>query len=589
MAGLFGFYTRAPRAREWMQARLQLLQRAMVTRPDHRAHMELHDHAAFGNSGPGLHAGTLTSYTRRDGAVLVAEGEIYRIDAWSSADHPFEQAWPLVHEQWRDQPDTLSDIDGLYSLVRYEPDSADGPRLSLANDRYGSRRLFILEDGDEFVFAADFRAVAAWLGPRLTIDRQFISDAICLGTPLGDRTWAEQIRLYPSATEYRVSRRGVRTRRYWDCSRLPPAAPEPPRDMLARVDAAWRAAMARRMRGDRLGQKLSGGLDSRLILADGRHRGDDWLAVTYGEPGSDEVRFAKASAKAAHVSWMFWELPGEDWLERRVALSLENGGFVDLMNAHQAGLLQHLRGRLSFDISGYAGDVVLGDTYTGLSPLEAFWKVPYWHSPVSDDESVMETRVRADLGNREPWAWFLDTKMRRAINGWPHLAVNDAEVRKPFMDYAFVEYCASLPRAARHASAIHERLLRTRAPSLARVPIPRTGVRPGASAAHWQTLRVVRYLYRTVQPRAATLGLPLRPWVRGAVDVTRWLQDARVQATLRDVLVRRDARIAAYVEPRAVAETLTLGFEGRLANEVPLNLYRIERVLQELPRWASGL
>ena len=73
----------------------------MVTRPDHRAHLEIHAHAAFGNTGPGLHAGTLTSYTRADDAVLMAEGEIYRLGDWSSAQHPFEDAWPRLHERWR--------------------------------------------------------------------------------------------------------------------------------------------------------------------------------------------------------------------------------------------------------------------------------------------------------------------------------------------------------------------------------------------------------------------------------------------------------------------------------------------------------
>lgn len=589
MAGLFGFYTRAPRAREWMHARLRMLQGAMVSRPDHRAHVEIHAHAAFGNSGPGLHAGTLASYTRGDGAVLVAEGEIYRLDGWSSADRPFEEAWPLVLERWANAPDAIDNADGVYSLIKYEPDSPDGPRLSLANDRYGSRRLFVLEDGDEFVFAADFAPLAAWLGARLEVDAQFITDSICLSAPLDDRTWARQVRLFPPASEWSVSRDGVRRSRYWDFARLPPANVTAPSNMIERVDAAWRDALARRMRGDRLGQQLSGGMDSRLILADGQRRGGDWLTMTYGEPGSDEVRFAKRAADAAHVPWLFWHLPGDNWLERRVVLSLENGGFLDLKNAHHAGLVSELRGRVRFEISGFSGDAILGDTYTGLSSLQGFYKLPYWHSPASEDEGVMQARVLASIGTQDPWGWLLDTKVRRHINFWPHLAVNDLEVRKPFMDYALVEQCAALPLTARQDSALHIPLIGMRAPALLDIPIQKTGLPPGASALRRFALRAARRTYRTVQPRAAALGMPMLPWKRHPMDVTRWLQDPGVQAAMREALLAPDARIAGYVDRRAVADTLTLAFERRVADEVPLNLYRIERVLRHLPQWRTNL
>lgn len=590
MAGLFGFYTRVPRSREWMQAHLQLLQRAMVSRADHRAHLEIHAQAAFGNTGPGLHAGTLTSYTRADGAVMMAEGEVYCIGAWTSGARPFEEAWPLVHDRWTGCADALTDVDGLYSLVRYEAQSPDGPRLSIASDRYGSRRLFVLDDGDEFVFAADFAPLAAWLGSRLQVDPQFISDTICLGAPLGDRTWARQIHLFPPASEWRVTHAGVTTTRYWDISKLPPSGADVPRDMLERVDAAWHGALAARVKGEHLGQQLSGGLDSRLILADGQQRGREWLAITYGEKDGDEVRFAEACARTACVPWLLWELPGDDWLERRVALSLENGGFLDLRNAHHAGLVQHLHGRIQFEISGFAGDVTLGATYTGLSPIEAFWKLPYWHSPASEDEGVVQERVIADIGTQDPWGWMLETKMRRLINFWPHLAVNDLEVRKPFMDYALVNLCASLPLSARHDSAIQVQLLEKYAPRLLRIPIQRTGVPPGASALRWLTARAIRQLHRVVQPAAARVGLPMRPRMRGAMDVTRWFGNPDVQSAMRDALLGSDARITTYVDRQAVANTLALGFEGhRIADEVPLNLYRVERVLRHLPHWCGSL
>lgn len=152
MAGLFGFFVRTLRSPEWMSERLDLLKRMMVTRPHHGCHLELHPHAAFGITGPGLLAGSLTPWRHPNGAVMLAEGEVYRRG---------ERPWPGVLEDWvAHGAEALAKVDGLYNLVRYDPPSAGGPRLSLLNDRYGSRRLFVADDPEALVFASDFQPLA---------------------------------------------------------------------------------------------------------------------------------------------------------------------------------------------------------------------------------------------------------------------------------------------------------------------------------------------------------------------------------------------------------------------------------------------
>src|SRR5215831_4809159 len=98
-------------------------------------------------------------------------------------------------------------------------------------------------------------------------------------------------------------------------------------------------------------------------------------------------------------------------------------------------------------------------------------------------------------------------------------------------------------------------------------------------------LAAIRRSYRVLQPAAAAAGLPMRPWIRGSVDIGRWLRDAQVQHTMRDALLSADSKILAYVDRQAIDDTLRLGAAGSVANEVPLNLYRIERVLRHFPAW----
>jgi asparagine synthetase B (glutamine-hydrolysing) len=584
MSGLFGLFSRVVRPREWMADRLELLRRNMVRRDDHSHHVEIHPSVAFGISGRGLLAGSLTAHHHREGSVMLAEGEVYRVGSWSSATRPFADAWPLVLNLWNEQgPTAFGAVDGLYTLLKYQP-GPDGESLSIVNDRYGSRQLFTVDDGETFAFASDFVALVAWLDERFELDPRFIEETICMSSPLANRTWGRQIRLFPTATCLEVTPRTTKTVKFWDWTMVPPPGTHMHSDAEDRVHGLWLEAMACRLPGAKVGQQLSGGLDSRLILAEGARHRPDWLAVTYGQSGADEVRFAKRAAHAARVQWQLLEVPQADWLERRMQLLLESGAMLDLVNAHHAGFLPQLRERLHFDLHGYLGDVVLGFKSVD-DPISSMW----WPSPVSLSAETVRERARDDMQGISPWAWLMDTKWRRHVNWWPHLAVNDVEVRKPFLDHALLEYCLGLPADLRSDSALHVALLRRDCPALVRVPIQRTGVRPGAPHAAYLAMGATRHIYRRTQRGLSALGIPMRPWVRGAVDVGPWLAAPGVQAEIRRTVLAPDARIRDYVDQALIRQTLDDSLErNSVAHEVVLNLYRVERVLRHLPSWQRG-
>ncbi len=557
----------------------------MVSRAHHRRHTELFAQGAIGIIGPGVLRGCLESHRAENGSVMVAEGEVYRAGAWRADAAGEGHPWALVHDLWiRGGGDALSRVDGLYSLARYD-DSPGDPALVLLSDRYGSRRLFIHDDGEVFAFAADFQALVAWVGDAVSIDRAFVEETVCLGAPLRGATWVTQIQLFPPATEMRVSLGATREGRYWDWTSLPAPGSNRQRDLVAETYERWREVLDLRLTGGRLGQQLSGGLDSRLILAEVARRRSGWASVTYGEPAADEVRFAKRAARAVGSTWTLLELPGPDWLDHRVAASLENGGFVDLINAHHAGRLETMRGLFDVEMSGFTGDVTLGDTYWGLNDQGVMDRLPYWSSPVSLPPEEAFARISADIGGRSTWGFMMDTKLRRAINWWPHMCVNDLEVRKPFLDYGFLEFCAGLPLELRRSSRMHVEILRRFFPALARVPIQRTGVRPGAPRLAYLAMAGVRRLHRGA--RAA--GIPLRPWVRGAFDLSTWLQAPGIEQRFRDVLVRPDARVAGYFDRASVAAVLDQTFGiPQVAHEIAFHLYRVEQVLAEIPVWARA-
>jgi asparagine synthetase B (glutamine-hydrolysing) len=582
MAGLYGFLARRPLPAEQVRDRLRRMRGFMTSRPAHRFVEHVVDGAGVGITGRGVFDGTLALHEGPARRTLVADGEAYHVSQDGRA-YRGGAAWPIVHARLIARgAAAIASVDGVYNAVEIDPCTPTGPRLSILNDRYGSRRLYYADLADAFVFASEMAPLVAWLGDAAAIDGEFLRESICFGSAFGDRTWIRDISLFPPATVMSVTRDGVGTRRYWHWSEVPPAGTHAGADRFDALQELWQRAMQARVAGRRVGQQLSGGLDSRLILGEALRHRIDWTTATYGEADSDDVRFAKRSAEAAGVPWLFWELPGDDWLARRLALCREHDGIVDVVNAHHAGLVTTLGAMMDVEVSGYLGDAIAGGTGLDLASDTAMDHIPYWPSPVSVDPA--EARARVDAGVRNApnaWAWMMENKWRRAINAWPHLAVNDLEVRKPFMDYALVEYCAGLPLDDRRTRRAQIELLGRRYPALARVPWQKTGVRPAAGPFARAAIKAVRLAYRTVQPAASRIGIPMRPWVRNACSVDAWCAAPEVRRTLTDTLTDRTALVADYFDRDAIERTLALAFDRHaVAIEIPMNLYRAEHMLR---------
>jgi asparagine synthase (glutamine-hydrolysing) len=607
VGGLFGFLVRSPRAPSWLDRRFASMRAAMTAAPGHRDVSMGSVFARVGLSGPGILPGNLDIHGTSSQHRMLAEGECYHEDDLLVPGERPGGPWSMVRARWlSDGATAVGRIDGLFTLALLDP---SGTRLRLVNDRYGSRRLYLLDTPEAFVFASELGPLLVW--PQAgAIDEAFVRQVVCFGAVLDDRTWIRGVRLMPPATEFDATPEGAREERYWRwegdgegaggaeravgagsagaggargaegargaTNGLPPRVAD---DLVA----VWRRALKARLKGERIGQHLSGGLDSRLILADASSERRDWVAVTYGEPRSDEVRFARQAAEAVGVSWHLHALPEPDWLEARTRFCLAHDGVVDIVNAFQATALDRLGSLMSWDVNGYLGDLVMGATYEIATVDEAMACLPYWHSPIAIPESAARRLIAASVGSGAPRGWLVDTKCRRATNAWPHAAVDVMEVRKPFVDHALVAFCAGVPRVYRERRDLHRALL-ARHPRLARVPWQKTGVPVGAPAARWWAMRARRAAYRSVRSLASRAGLEVAPWVRGAVDLGPWLADATVTEALRSTLLAPGAAVAAYFPASAIAETLRDTLDRRtIAHEPLLHLYLAERMLRHLP------
>jgi hypothetical protein len=203
--------------------------------------------------------------------------------------------------------DALAQIWADNAAGRFERDRLRGvyalglcvnDRLCLAIDALGTYKAY--HDADWTTVSSAFLAV---LGghERPKLDRQGIYEYVFQAATYGGRTLVEGIRLLDHRqTVVLAERASVEPRP--DAS-LPPAENLSFAAHLERNVAALREWFGEFVScfGERIDTALSGGYDSRLILAVLRDRGVTPRLHVYGGPGDEDVRLARAIADGEHL------------------------------------------------------------------------------------------------------------------------------------------------------------------------------------------------------------------------------------------------------------------------------------------------
>lgn len=461
------------------------------------------------------------------GEVFAAPASLALEGAEESSTHAFRQR--LLTRLLDASPRAvLPSLDGEYQIALW-----DGleRRLTLLTDRFGSLPLYWGESSEGFAFAGGVRGVLAAPGISPQPDREALREAVTYGGfRLGDRTNVEAVKMLPgSAWAVAEGGRLRRIDRTWSWSRIPAVPEAPGPELLAEIRRLWRQAVARRMRDTcRPGQTLSGGLDSRAILAEAAPRSASWTAITYGIAGCDDAHYAHRAAKAVGAAWVFAPLyeptsPGNgseasssDWLEERSRHIQDTDGLielVDLMHLESLPLQAHL---LDLSLSGYIGDAVAGPTFASVSTAEeVLLNLPYYGGLLGLPWEEALDRVRqgmAVLEGAPPRFALFENKLPQSTNCWLAAQRPHFTVRRPFTDYELFDFLQGLPPAVRSEGKIYEHFLRTTYPEcFAHIPNQKTGVPILSPPWHLQLARAQRFAWRQLQPSLQRLGLQALP------------------------------------------------------------------------------
>jgi asparagine synthase (glutamine-hydrolysing) len=384
--------------------------------------------------------------------------------------------------------------------------------VTLFNDRYGMHRLYYHESKDAVYFAAEAKAILAVRPELRTIDPRGLGESITLGCVLENRTLFERIHLLGGA---------VRKATYFQPREWEDQPPLEHEAFYREMRDVFSRNLPRYFRGqERIGVSLTGGLDTRMIMAWQKNPPDSLPCYTWGGSYRDcqDVIVARQVARACGQSHEVIAM-GKEFLSRFPtyadrAVFLTDGG-VDVGAAADVYMNERARAIAPVRMTGLYGGEVLRRV-RGFKPI-------FPRADVFQPELLTQfrqaQRTYEGIVQGHPLSFGVFRQAPWYHHGNLSLERTQVTVRSPFLDNDFVKTVFRAPASACTSNDVSMRLIVEGDRALSRIPTDRglggqRGVAERVSHALQEFLFKAEYAYDYGMPqwlaRADYLLSPLR-------------------------------------------------------------------------------
>jgi len=468
-----------------------------------------------------LHLGNMKKDTKvffKDNVYISIEGEQYDFKERNFEELLFEAYKNKNLEQF------LNKLDGYFNAVIYDRNIK---KVFLISDRYGMRMLYYYFKDGRFAFSGEVKGLLGLDFVDSSIDSNQIDCFMDLGYLLEDYSWHKHIKLIKPATiiEFDINSKELIQRYYWKWSQIKPQNISF-HEAVDRLGQLWLKAVKKRFDpNEKIGISLSGGLDSRAILAAVNKLYPDFkgYAYTFGIPNCDDIIIAKlciAKTKWEHREFHF---TSNNWFESRKKKVWFTDGMLNLMHMHGSEFLDEVSEHIDFNLNGYLGDVVFGGGWLGMLPfnkratnenLKIFYK--NWINICKIDDDFY------DIDKCEPHLYM--NRFRRFTNMGTVNTLYKIDVRKPFFDNEVIEFIHSLPDEYRENNKLYSAMLLKFFPDFYKdIPWQKTG--------------------KTIDKKNSN---SLVGKVRSYTDYKNWIKDDYVAKELMKILDKEKAMYPKY-------------------------------------------
>jgi asparagine synthase (glutamine-hydrolysing) len=489
-------------------------------------------------------------------AVAILDGEIYNLEECLSclAAHgqPCSESDPaqvLLRGYLTLGQKFFREIDGRFACAIFDPEQ---DRLILVNDRLGLRPLYYTHLPGRFLFASALRALFVDPETSRAPGVRGLAQFFTFGHLWLNDTQFDGVKVLPAAAwvEYDLVADTPRVDRYWRMPTPNGSGKESP-ERYERIADTFQRAVDMQTRGPgQLGLSLSGGLDSRTILAAMHPQQTRPITVSMGVAGSLDHRCARRMAELTGCPYHAYVLDDrfldrfEEHLRRMVRLT--DGQYlsqcivmptlpyyrelgIDVLLRGHGGELMHLRKAYNYSLDDAALRIATPQELRAwlMRRLRAYMldgveKPVFAFATMDEINDLAEQTLDTALAETDAWSpplqrishLFVDQRLRRETAMSLVKFGSQVEVRMPLVDARLIESLLELPIESRLDDNVQRRLIQRTFPALLGVTNANNGSRLGAGKLaqrfNYARLRVLSKLRVPGYEPYERLGLWLR-------------------------------------------------------------------------------
>lgn len=519
-----------------------------------------------------------------NGVLCVFDGIIYRdINAHEDTLVESNGAAVLLEQYLKSGIECLTKINGSFNVAWWSERTRS---LVLANDKFGQRPLFWGIRNGTLVFASMFARIMATGILSSEIDVEGFADLLSYEYILGEKTLFKDVHTLPPASYLTYKGNKISIQQYWRLDHVEPRGKYDKR-RLDELENIFKIAVKRSIRPDiTCAIPLTGGLDSRCILAAAINQKLPFITYTMGQPDSTDVIIAQKIAHQIGVQHIFELISPDilsDWL---VPMVLHQGGTIATLHSHPCRALY----------SSPPFDALIPGI--GSDPARRFWISPA-ELNIQDLTTAQKLLRRKLLGKKKPqyldrlWRpefktiglhttkehihnillgynskdslatrmdyFFLHERNRKFLNKAILIVRPIMDVYLPYFDHQWIKAIVSIPISERITNRIQVDLIKRLCPEILDFPYAKNLL--PLSTPLWKT-DMVKY-YREMKRRAyQKLGFVYHGYTEVPITYySRWSRE-KMRSTLVELLYKPNAAFRAYLQWETVEALLNQHFSG---------------------------
>ena len=340
----------------------------------------------------------------------------------------------------------------------------------LFNDRYGMQKIYYHEDKTAFYFSSEAKSLLKVLPSLREMNFQSMGEYFCLDCAINNKTFFSNILLLPPASAWTFSNGTLERKRYFEPSTLENQSHLTKKHFFEELGETFSRILPRYFSGNSVGMALTGGLDTRLILACLNKDRGELPCFTFGgiKRDSIDVRIARKVAKLLdqeHHTIRLDENFLSDYphhVEKAIYLT---DGLADACTADEVYLNKIVRQIAPIKMTGKFGSQVM----RGLSLLRAQETNDQLIAPDFMEFISAAKQRYSELRSGHNLTFLLYNEIPWYFSKYTSAEFTQLTVRSPYLDNDFVSLLYKAPLGVLDTSAFQAYLIAQKSPELYRI------------------------------------------------------------------------------------------------------------------------